>query len=98
MGLAEAHIAWAEPLAFNVGVYNLLLAIGLAWTALADATIASSLAIFFWIWLLGAAAAAFYTGLSGLAFCRGYSGCYCSLYLFGPEGVVLRWTPIVRQP
>ena len=62
--LVDAHIAWAKRLAFNVGVYNLLLAIGLAWTAVAyatDAAIASSLGIFFGIWLLGAAAAALYT-------------------------------------
>jgi uncharacterized membrane protein len=59
--LAEAHIAWAKPLAFNVGVYNLLLAIGLTWTAFGDATIVRSLATFFAIWLLGAAAAALYT-------------------------------------
>jgi uncharacterized membrane protein len=61
IGLAEAHIAWAKPLAFNVGAYNLLLAVGLAWTALGDATIVSSLGLFFAIWLLGAAAAALYT-------------------------------------
>jgi uncharacterized membrane protein len=60
-GLAEAHVAWAKPLALNVGVYNLMLAIGLAWTALGDATIVSSLATFFAIWLIGAAAAALYT-------------------------------------
>ena len=44
-----------------MGVYNLLLGIGLAWTAVGDATIVSSLATFFGIWLLGAAAAALYT-------------------------------------
>src|SRR5690349_10378577 len=61
ISLAEAHIAWAKPLAFNVGVYNLLLGIGLAWTAVGDATIVGSLATFCGIWLLGAAAAALYT-------------------------------------
>jgi len=29
----NAHIAWAKPLAANMGAYNLLLAFGLAWTA-----------------------------------------------------------------
>jgi uncharacterized membrane protein len=85
MGLAEAHITWAKPLAFNEGVYNLLLAIGFVWTALSDATTVSSLSTFFAIWLLGAAAAALTREFSRPSFCRGYSGCYCSLYPSGLE-------------
>jgi uncharacterized membrane protein len=76
--VTDAHICWARHLAFNIGVYNLVLAIGLAWTAYAawhavDGTnISASLGIFFSIWLLGAAAAAAYTrvyvacGLQGI--------------------------------
>lgn len=58
---ADAHVAWARNLAFNMGIYNLMLAIGLAWTAAADQPVASSLGKFFALWLLGAAAAAAYT-------------------------------------
>jgi uncharacterized membrane protein len=61
---AEEHVDWAKRLAFNIGVYNLMLAIGLGWTCWAFATqapIARALGIFFAIWLLGAAAAALYT-------------------------------------
>ena len=57
----DAHIAWAKRLAFNMGVYNLVLAIGLAWTAVADAGVRGSLGVFFSVWLLLAAAAAAYT-------------------------------------
>ena len=58
---AQAHVAWARKLAFNTGCYNLVLAIGLAWTAASDATMTSSLGMFFTLWLLIAAAAAAYT-------------------------------------
>jgi uncharacterized membrane protein len=67
--VTETHISWARHLAFNIGVYNLVLAIGLAWTAyaawhaVAGINISASLGIFFSIWLLGAAAAAAYTGV-----------------------------------
>jgi Protein of unknown function (DUF1304) len=47
-----------KDLAFNVGAYNLVLAIGLAWTA---ASQASSLGMFFTVWLLIAALAAAWT-------------------------------------
>jgi uncharacterized membrane protein len=60
----HAHVTWAKRLAFNIGAYNLLLAIGLAWTCVAyahDDSIARPLAAFFGIWLLGAASAALYT-------------------------------------
>ena len=35
LGDAEAHVAWAKNLALNMGVYNLILAIGLVWLAIA---------------------------------------------------------------
>jgi uncharacterized membrane protein len=67
--VTEGHVWWARHLAFNIGIYNLVLAIGLAWTAyaawhaVAGTNISASLGIFFSIWLLGAAAAAAYTGV-----------------------------------
>ena len=67
-GLSDADAAkvvgWAKRLAFNIGIYNLVLALGLAWTCWAFATqapIAKSFGLFFAIWLLGAAAAAIHT-------------------------------------
>jgi uncharacterized membrane protein len=62
--LAEAHADWAKRLAFNVGVYNLMLGIGLGWTCWAFAIqspMARALGIFFGMWLLAAAGAALYT-------------------------------------
>lgn len=62
--LAEAHADWAKRLAFNVGVYNLMLGIGLGWTCRAFATqspTAPALGLFFGVWLLAAAGAALYT-------------------------------------
>jgi uncharacterized membrane protein len=71
-----AAITWATPLAFNMGVYNLVLAMGLLWVAVAGASVAASLGMFLGVWLLVAAAAALWTqvylafvaqGLLGLA-------------------------------
>jgi uncharacterized membrane protein len=62
--LAQAHADWAKRLALNIGVYNLMLAIGLGWTCWAFAIaspMARALGLFFALWLVGAAAAAFYT-------------------------------------
>jgi len=62
--LAKKHIFWATRLAFNVGAYNLMLAVGLAWTCWAfiqQPALAGMLAIFFAIWMLAAAAAALHT-------------------------------------
>ena len=62
--LAKKHIFWAKRLAFNVGAYNLMLAVGLAWTCYAfiqQPALAGALGIFFAIWLLAAAAAALHT-------------------------------------
>ena len=58
------HADWAKRLAFNVGVYNLMLAIGLGWTCWAFAIqspMARALGVFFAIWQLGVAGAALYT-------------------------------------
>jgi uncharacterized membrane protein len=57
-GADDAHVAWARPLAFNMGAYNLVLAVGLAWTAVADPGLAPALGRYFAFWLLAAAAAA----------------------------------------
>src|SRR3954447_22479806 len=71
-----AAIKWAKPLAFNMGIYNLVLAVGLLWVTVAGASVAGSLGVFLGIWLLVAAAAALWTqvypafvaqGLFGLA-------------------------------
>ena len=70
----DAHIAWARNLAFNMGVYNLVLAAGLAWTAIADTNIRTSLGVFFSIWLLGAAAAACYTPVYTACIVQGLLG------------------------
>ncbi len=42
-GADDAHVAWARPLAANMGAYNLVLAVGLAWTAVADVGMAAAL-------------------------------------------------------
>jgi uncharacterized membrane protein len=76
-GLADKHIDWARQLARNVGAYNLMLAVGLAWTSYAlfqQSTIGRSLAIFFGIWLLVAAAAALYTKVFPAAIGQGFFG------------------------
>ena len=70
----DAHIGWAKNLAFNIGIYNLVLAIGLAWTALSDINIRGSLGIFFSVWLLGAAAAAAYTRVYAACVVQGILG------------------------
>lgn len=80
-GLSEDETArvvgWAKRLAFNIGVYNLALALGLAWTCRAfyvQAPTARSLAIFFAVWLLGAAAAALYTQVTKAFLAQGALG------------------------
>jgi uncharacterized membrane protein len=60
----EDPVTWARKLAYNVAAYNLMLAVGLAWTCWAihkRQAIAGPLGIFFAIWLLVAAAAALCT-------------------------------------
>src|SRR5712691_647989 len=58
---AISHVKWATELAINFGTYNLVLAIGLGWVAVAGASVSGTLGIFLAVWLLGAAAAAYYT-------------------------------------
>jgi uncharacterized membrane protein len=70
----DAHIEWARDLAFNMGIYNLVLAIGLAWTVVAAPTMARSLGFFFSAWLLIAAAAACYTQVYSAAALQGGIG------------------------
>jgi len=57
-----------------MGVYNLVLAVGLAWVAVAGAAVAGSLGIFLAVWLLGAAAAAAYTGVMLAFYAQGALG------------------------
>src|SRR5689334_8556518 len=57
----NAHIAWAKRLAFNIGAYNLLLAVGFAaaaWQAYLHDAMAVPFAMFLGLFLLGAALAA----------------------------------------
>jgi hypothetical protein len=69
-----AAIAWAEGLAFNMGIYNLVLAIGLAWVMVAGAGQAGSLGIFLGLWLLMAAAAALSTQVYVACLAQGVLG------------------------
>jgi len=59
------NIEWAGKLAHNMGVYNLAMAIGLAWLAFGGKTHANPLGIFLAIWLLLAAAGAGLTEVYG---------------------------------
>jgi uncharacterized membrane protein len=68
---AAAHVAWAKKLALNMGAYNLVLAIGLAWTAVSQP---SSLGLFFTMWLLIAALAAAWTRVWRAAVAQGVMG------------------------
>ena len=72
--LVDNHIGWAGNLAFNMGVYNLALAVGLAWVALAGASVARPLGVFLAIWLLMAALAAAWTGVLGAFIAQGALG------------------------
>lgn len=83
---AESYVAWSKDLAINMGAYNLILAVGLAWVAIAGADVAGSLGIFLAVWLLGAAAAAAYTKVK-LAF-----------YAQGAIGVILLIAALVARP
>jgi uncharacterized membrane protein len=85
----DAHIMWAEPLAFNMASYNLLLALGLAvtaWAATVDDRAARWLGPLFGVWLLGAAAAA------------GLTGVYLALALQGVLGLLLLMAAWRRRP
>jgi len=71
---AIERVTWAKRLAFNIGAYNLMLAIGLGWTLAADPSIGRQLAIFFGIWLLGAALAAHHTRVTIAFYVQGGLG------------------------
>ena len=80
--VSNGHILWAEPLAFNMGVYNLVLAGGLAWTCWAfinQPALAVTIGTFFIISLLAAAAAALHTQV------------YLAAKWQGGLGLVLLW-------
>ena len=68
------YVTWASDLAINVGTYNLILAVGLAWVAIAGADVAGTLGIFLAVWLLAAAAAAFYTKVKPAFYAQGALG------------------------
>jgi uncharacterized membrane protein len=90
--LAEQHIHWAKRLAFNIGVYNLMLAVGLAWTCRAfgiQSAMARPLGFFFGAWMLGAAAAALYTQVFGAFIAQGALGVLlllASIFAVGRQG------------
>ena len=69
----DDQIAWARDLAFNVGAYNFMLAVGLAWVAY-DGAPKASLGIFFAVWLLVAAAVALHTGVMAAFYMQGVLG------------------------
>ena len=71
---AIPYVAWASDLAINVGTYNLVLAVGLAWVAIAGADVAGTLGIFLAVWLLGAAAAAYHTKVKLAFYAQGALG------------------------
>jgi hypothetical protein len=73
----DGHIEWARQLAFNMGAYNLVLAVGLAWivyAVLRDQGIAHKLGYFFAFWFLFAAAVAHNTGVPLAAKAQGALG------------------------
>ena len=69
-----ARVTWARPLAANVAAYNLALAVGLAWLAIAGVPVARSLGRFLSVWLLIAAVAALATGVTKAAAIQGALG------------------------
>ena len=71
---ASERVTWARHLAANVAAYNLALATGLAWVAVAGAAVAGTLGVFMAIWLLLAAVAAALTGVRLAAVLQGGLG------------------------
>lgn len=68
---ATDHVRFTRPLAANIGAYNAMVAVGLAWTALTgDPALARYLAAF----LLVAAAVAWLTGVPRAAYLQGAMG------------------------
>jgi uncharacterized membrane protein len=81
----DSHVAWARRLAFNMGAYNLVLAIGLAWVAVAGAPVAGTLGIFLAVSLLVAAPAAGVTQVYPALVAKACSGWHCWRHLLGSE-------------
>jgi uncharacterized membrane protein len=77
---ASTCVTWASDLAINMGAYNLILAIGLAWVAIAGAAVAGTLGIFLAVWLLGAAIAAWYTKVNLAFYAQGVLGVLLLLF------------------
>ncbi len=76
----KAHVNWAGPLAKNMAAYNLLLGLALIWTTWAayqDWAIAPRFGLLLGLFLLGAAAAA------------GYTGVYLAMKVQGALGLIL---------
>jgi uncharacterized membrane protein len=83
--LSNRHIFWAKRLAFNIGAYNLMLAVGLAWNCWAfiqQPALAGMLGTFFAIWLLAAAAAALHTQVYLAAKLQGGLGVFLGMAVF----------------
>jgi hypothetical protein len=74
--VAGPYVTWAHDLAINMGTYNLVLAVGLGWIAIAGANVAGTLGIFVAVWLLGAAAAAYYTNVMLAFYAQGGIGVF----------------------
>jgi hypothetical protein len=71
---AYSHVTWAKNLAVFIGVYNLVLAIGFNWLAIAGEDVAGPLGVFLAIWLLGSALAAAYTKVLPAFYAQGALG------------------------
>jgi uncharacterized membrane protein len=71
---ADRFMRWTKMLAVNMGSYNLILAIGLAWVTIGGPSVAGTLGIFLAVWLLGAAAAAAYTKVMLAFYAQGALG------------------------
>lgn len=73
-GGMRAHIEWAGSLAWNMGAYNLVLALGLVWVIAEGAAVAHTLGFFLAAWLLIAAGAAWLTKVPIAAAAQGVAG------------------------
>lgn len=70
----DRQVDWAAPLAANMAGYNLALAIGFVWLAVAGTAVAGTLGLFLAIFLLIAAFAAWRTGVMLGAWIQGGLG------------------------
>ncbi|MFO1035712.1 MAG: DUF1304 family protein [Geminicoccaceae bacterium] len=90
--LTEVCVSWAKPLATNLGVYNLMIALALFWTAIAGwqgQPIAVSLGVALGLFLLGAGLAARATGVPRAFIAQGSLGialCIAALLARTPPG------------